>query len=434
MTHASEEMPRSESEEVIVPENPPEAKTEIQEAIARAEKLVVEKVAATSGDMDVQLASREQRYREEVQGAGSKDIEALKALEQAANAIRLKLASLKQQFKRGTLLLLPLAFGAKLNHAEIQPEMTAFSQRATAAEQLKRDGITDERKNAHTPGVSEFLYRGIKPYRYRSTWEIVKSLPKDLLGGLEAPSKLSREQAKPEREDAWRLYLGLPQEHSTFGISEYKPANSKEDKYYYNINGWFEAWKKQTGGNPIELFNRSLALREKLLKEGYDLGDTLGGVKGLEYDKDVYRSNQLEKIEEQVLTAQQDKRNRLLEALPHEQDTAKKKVLEIQILEIDKDAKALLFLTHQGGIYPYLKSGEGKRELDNAKGVMGTFTLTEGKDEHGQYISYYDKWDLDMTAEGEGGLLGKPFEIYDRIYYDPNTFEAIPESQKDSSK
>lgn len=53
---------------------------------------------------------------------------------------------------------------------------------------------------------------------------------------------------------------------------------------------------------------------------------------------------------------------------------------------------------------------------------LGTYTLTSGKDKRGDYISYYDKWDLDPELlEGTGvdlNAVNKPFEIYGRIYRD----------------
>jgi len=59
--------------------------------------------------------------------------------------------------------------------------------------------------------------------------------------------------------------------------------------------------------------------------------------------------------------------------------------------------------------------------------IMGNFKIDKGEDEHGKYISYYDKWDLnpfdlrnpinnnEITTD-----IGKPFEIYNRIYYRDN--------------
>jgi hypothetical protein len=54
--------------------------------------------------------------------------------------------------------------------------------------------------------------------------------------------------------------------------------------------------------------------------------------------------------------------------------------------------------------------------------VLGNFTVNKGKDDKGDYISYYDKYDLNPNLPIVGQVLsldnyvGKPFEIYDRIY------------------
>jgi hypothetical protein len=47
---------------------------------------------------------------------------------------------------------------------------------------------------------------------------------------------------------------------------------------------------------------------------------------------------------------------------------------------------------------------------DTENTVMGDYTVSKGKDKRGEYISYYDKWDLEPKD------FGKPFEMYDRIY------------------
>jgi hypothetical protein len=65
-----------------------------------------------------------------------------------------------------------------------------------------------------------------------------------------------------------------------------------------------------------------------------------------------------------------------------------------------------------------------KQGSDHHSNAIGRYTLGKGKDEKGEYISYYDTFDQG-TGSGisPGELLGltKPFEIYDRIYLDPKT-------------
>lgn len=59
--------------------------------------------------------------------------------------------------------------------------------------------------------------------------------------------------------------------------------------------------------------------------------------------------------------------------------------------------------------------------------VMGRFFLSTGEDVNGKYISYYDKWDINplnlkipFTGKEITTDFGKPFEIYDRVYYRDN--------------
>ena len=62
------------------------------------------------------------------------------------------------------------------------------------------------------------------------------------------------------------------------------------------------------------------------------------------------------------------------------------------------------------------------------KGVdaLGNFNMHKGKDEKGEYISYYDLWDVGKPAD----FIGKPFEVYDRIYVDKDsTGKYIPKNK-----
>jgi hypothetical protein len=71
----------------------------------------------------------------------------------------------------------------------------------------------------------------------------------------------------------------------------------------------------------------------------------------------------------------------------------------------------------------HIKTGQNVRRYD-AEAIMGTFTVSKGEDDKGKYMSYYDKWDLNplrlknpFTGEQIPTDIGKPFEIYDRVYY-----------------
>ena len=78
--------------------------------------------------------------------------------------------------------------------------------------------------------------------------------------------------------------------------------------------------------------------------------------------------------------------------------------------------------------YKNSKPGElyfekGKEHVSNA---IGHYFLSKGKDDKGEYISYYDVFDTGTGGSNGGGIgetlkLTKPFEVYDRIYLDPKT-------------
>lgn len=79
------------------------------------------------------------------------------------------------------------------------------------------------------------------------------------------------------------------------------------------------------------------------------------------------------------------------------------------------------------GITPYLskdlarslaageKSKLGKTPHTLGPGALGRFTIGRGKDDKGEYLSYYDLWDAPGNGAEENGFA-KPYEIYDRIY------------------
>ena len=80
-------------------------------------------------------------------------------------------------------------------------------------------------------------------------------------------------------------------------------------------------------------------------------------------------------------------------------------------------------------------------EYDN---VMGKYKEERGKDEHGDYVSYYDLWSLNpfrgvgspdipiLRNFDDPAPIGKPFEIYDRVYYRENpSFDGSLVNEKD---
>ena len=93
------------------------------------------------------------------------------------------------------------------------------------------------------------------------------------------------------------------------------------------------------------------------------------------------------------------------------------------------------FTPNKKGISTWQGYGEDEKGSRN-KNVLGTYTMGQGEDEEGKYISYYDKWDLnpfedknkvlDAVATGAQYAAGiKPAEVYGRIYYEPKVKSPI---------
>lgn len=99
----------------------------------------------------------------------------------------------------------------------------------------------------------------------------------------------------------------------------------------------------------------------------------------------------------------------------------------------------------------YIVNAARHGKTRNVNPELGAYTISHGEDEYGPYASYYDKWDLNpfrgTTSVGGKvsrflGLdkiedlslgIGKPVEVYDRIYYnqfgqaEPSIQATLPE-------
>lgn len=70
--------------------------------------------------------------------------------------------------------------------------------------------------------------------------------------------------------------------------------------------------------------------------------------------------------------------------------------------------------------------GDGP-QANNSGALLANFTMDRGEDEQGPYISIYDRYDLDQIPLADR-FVGRPWEYYDRIRYDPETLEPIEET------
>lgn len=270
-----------------------------------------------------------------------------------------------------------------------EPKITnTFAERVSAQHELARYGITAHQRQAYT-SLSDVLARGLNPFGYSvdSLDDYVRAFSGVTAGAIAGENPLMEERLARgleetkdpvmhdqlafgirsfnSRMDAWRLYLGLPQEHETFGVSNFKPEHSTEDHYYYSLAHFVEN---------VGYMQKHVGKNEPVVKY-------------------------------------------LLERIAGSVDWKEKSNPKSMAWQ-NPDA---LSVKHHGN------TSSIAVDIENA--VMGNYTLSKGHDEHGEYVSYYDSWDLDGSVEGKEGVIGKPFEIYDRIYYDPTTYQTISPQQ-----
>jgi hypothetical protein len=281
----------------------------------------------------------------------------------------------------------------------IRPKASFEEQKRIAKLELDKYGYTSDQRKSYVKGKSEKAFRNIVPQGYgdlTQTLDRIERYEKNLGRNPEETIWYGAEDSStgkpiyydvPKRDDAFALYLGMPQKNNSFGISEYQPGDSKENKYYFKPNYLDEN------------------LKNRLVKSYLDNVDD---------DTNVFIANE-------------------------RTDAFGQKI----------DSLRRAGVPNENPIY-------AEWMVDNP---LGDFKMSKGKDKKGHYISIYDEWDLNPFKQGEGASsnpaaaslkafakmkgvdvsddleisklfgAGKPFEIYDRIYYDPKTKKVIPEKR-----
>lgn len=329
--------------------------------------------------------------------------------------------ALKKITKFVFLRVLP-AYIAYWGAAELNEKpIGKYSEKDRAQKEMQEKGITSEQQSVYKLGVSEMLYRGIQPFGYQNDLDTstffgktfykfsgttnnlgaVQNFGSNVIEGREEDfikkDKQNGEASKLSlgREDAWRLMLGLPQQYKTFGISDYKPEKSQEDKYYFKLNNYsFESIKEDIFKN-----NRSVYPDENSVKKAVEklFGDT-----NKTFDSDSSLKNYVSSL--------------------GFEDGSYNSLQTFYILKYNK--KPPINFAELGTMLD--KIGEHSFHFyDSENFIMGNYTVSFGKDSKGTYFSYYDKWDLDNTAFKASQYLARGYELYDRIYYNSDTGEVI---------
>ena len=127
-----------------------------------------------------------------------------------------------------------------LNKIKKEGQLQGLSDFEIAKKQMEQVGITSNQRKGYTPIVSELAEKYITPYGYTGTnngTKLSQTINNIKQGGVDI------NKIDPERLDAWKLYLGRPQVHKTFGIADTAPAihpsykpGSLEGMDIYNIN------------------------------------------------------------------------------------------------------------------------------------------------------------------------------------------------------
>ena len=309
----------------------------------------------------------------------------------------------------------------------------------------------------YVPGVSEAIYNTIEPVGYDKNrsqfadvlWRIARGDPgqepfhRDELEGKN-PSQGDigpfngfgerRMPISPGREDAFRTYLGLPQEYDTFKEAEYRPTRGSgenirtldfADQSHPSLGGILgdrEQRERASQRMALELEWRESAPRRN------ELHNRITSLYRLE-NPSIHDTEELSRLKGEV------------GALEGVLDTPIKEYPDYlslrDIVETLNDPTN--WDTPEGGmLYRGWGHSAARRNYvdkfglkgphpsySQIHGLQGTYTVSKGEDERGPYVSYYDKWDL-APKIAKYSRAGQPFDIYGRMYYDPDTYEYLP--------
>lgn len=267
-----------------------------------------------------------------------------------------------------------------------------FKEGRAAQGQMDHFGIPDFQRQAYVPGVSETFVNGIDAFQGlaqarlgdvayvlgglivgNTAGSLNEARRSDILRHIaesagDEESRRYHENILEEFDasyDAWRLYNGMPQVRGTFGISRWRPEGGEDDIFYYKL--------KDPGMIPLPH-----SVSEEVRSSGVE--------------PDLSSGNLLVPA---IL--------RMLEHRPEDSPNS---------YGFNKD-----FVDDLQG---------NPNRAYHADITMGTFVVSKGRDAHGFYVSYYDLLDYGAVF---ADARGKPFEIYDRIYYDPNNPPTFKRSQ-----
>ena len=199
----------------------------------------------------------------------------------------------------------------------------------------------------------------------------------------------------PKRDDAWRLYLGMPQLHHTFGISDYRPTIAQDSSTIYFKPNY-----------------RSNDIKQNLVNE---------------YFSKQKRNDLLWKSDENKIISNERALFRAKTDSLEQQNILKSNPITAQRM-LDNP---LWDFTVMGGVdkkWTYLAIYD-KRDLQPFRSWEWASTSQANENDIAKQMNSLQQEWYKVTPDTEISTIfwaWLPFEIYDRIYYDSQTLKIIP--------
>lgn len=114
--------------------------------------------------------------------------------------------------------------GKQLAQIEKEGIAKGLSPHEIKMQQMDQVGITSAQREGYVPGISDLAYKYVYPFGYSSfDGSKFKNILKQIQqGGIKYFGTGESGTLEP-REDAWRMYLGMPQRHGTFEMAQTAP-------------------------------------------------------------------------------------------------------------------------------------------------------------------------------------------------------------------
>ena len=209
-----------------------------------------------------------------------------------------------------------------------------------------------------------------------------------------------------------RMTSGSELEELLKEIEELKPAREKYEEEYT------KAWNSTIGKKRLDAIDQVAEKHRVFLDKDINAKERLRNISGNYYlhDEDMWRFYlDIPQVNNSIIKS---------EYKPTKSTDPNSKYYTISDEAYDSESLTNWKESIEGLAKRHEKEG-GKFPLQTHSGISGlsNITIDKGSDKKGDYYSIYDKYDFNIPGQK---LIGKPYEIYDRIYLDKpsNTTQA----------